>query len=173
MQGGGLGSSPVARTSDADRTRAPRYFWTTSVVMNETTRSDMSQVQLAISPAEMSTSNQVPSSLRQRTWIDIPSFLFKPSKPTRTSRYKALTILTVRETWGIVQRLGAPGEFRSTINPTDTECKKAIDHIRKMKGDITSKYAVYAKKYAVRCMNKHWEDNAQVAVKMTSWSDAV
>jgi hypothetical protein len=113
-------------------------------------------------------SDQPTSSLRQQAWIELPSFLFKLSKPTRNSRYKPLDMLTVREAWGIVQQLGEPGEFRSTINPSDAECQNAIDHIRKMKEDITSEYTVYAKQYAVRYMNEHWEDNAQMAVKMTS-----
>jgi hypothetical protein len=150
---------------------SPRHFGTTFVVTDETSRTNMNQEQ----PINQHTppSDQLPTSLRQQAWIELPSFLFKLSKPTRTSRYKPLDMLTVREAWGIVQRLGEPGEFRSTINPSDEECQNAIDHIRKMKEDSTSKYTVYAKQYAVRYMNEHLEDNAQVAVKMTSWSDAV
>jgi hypothetical protein len=115
----------------------PRYFGTTSVVTNETSRTNMNQEQRI--NQHTPPSDQLPTSLRQQAWI-----------------------------W-----LGEPGDFRSTINPSDEECQNAIDHIRKIKEDVTSKYTVYAKQYAVRYMNGHLEDNAQVAVKMTSWSDAV
>lgn len=171
-RGRSLPPPTVARTSDADRTTSPRYFGTTSVVTNETSRTNMNQEQ-PTNHHSTQPSDHPTTSLRQQAWIELPSFLFKLSKPTRNSRYKPLDMLTVREAWGIVQRLGEPGEFRSTINPSDAECQNAIDHIRKMKEDITSEYTVYAKQYAVRYMNEHWEDNAQVAVKMTSWSDAV
>jgi hypothetical protein len=162
------GLVPAARTrSEGERTNTPGYLGTSSVVTNQTTRTDMNRIQPS-NGHQTSPSNQLPSSLRQQVvnqaWIDIPSFLFKLSKPTRTTTYKPLDILTVREAWEIIQCLGSPGEFRSTINPSETECQDTIDHIRKMKEYITSEYTVCAKQYAVRYMNEHWEDNAQVRV---------
>ena len=134
--GRSLPPPPAARTGNKDRTTSPRYLGTTSVVTSETSRTDMNQEQQT--NQNTPPSDHLPTSLRQQAWIELPSFLFKLSKPTRTSRYKPLDMLTVREAWGIVQRLGEPGEFRSTINPSDAECQNAIDHIRKMKEDITS-----------------------------------
>jgi hypothetical protein len=170
------GLAPAARTREVKRTHMPGYLGTSSVVTNETTRTDMNLIQ-PTNGHKTSPSNRLPPSLRKQVvnqaWIDIPSFLCKLSKPTRTTTYKPLDILTVREAWEIIQRLGSPGEFRSTINPSETECHDAIDHVRKMKEDITSEYTVYAKQYVVRYMNEHWEDNAQVRVKITSYSDAV
>jgi hypothetical protein len=104
-RGRGL-APPTARTSDADRTTTPGYLGSSSAVTNETTRSDMNQVQPTINHPQTSSSNQLPTSLRQQAWIDIPSFLFKLSKPTTTSRYKPLDILvTVRKPGGFFNDL--------------------------------------------------------------------
>jgi hypothetical protein len=103
----------------------------------------------------------------------IPSFLFKLSTPTASTVYKEIDISTVREAWGIVQRLGAPNEFCTTINPTELECQNAVDHIRYMRKEISKEYTRYAKLIAVRYMNDKWDMDGQVEVKITRWPDAL
>lgn len=90
----------------------------------------------------------------------LPSFLFKLSKATARTRYAPLDLKSVREAWTIIQHLGKPGEFWSTIHPSDDECQDAVDHVQMMQNEIVNDYTGYAKKYAVRYRRQMEQPNS-------------
>ena len=112
----GQGIPNTMRNGNIQPTVAAGNFNNSSVVTNDThTYRVNKNSATSRSIAAMAHISMHPSFVDQRVVRQlltvIPSFLFKLSTPTASTVYKEIDISTVREAWGIVQRLGAPNKF--------------------------------------------------------------